>query len=92
MSWESMDDDLTINGEHTGEAHFTFKMGGLNGDDDYHCWVLNGLEMEFNWNYYGGKYQTCTYYVQIQCDKINAPLDDPFSNTNGNAGVSKVNN
>ena len=92
ISWESMDDDLTINGEHTGEAYCSFTMGGLNGNDDYPCWVLDGLEIEFNWNYYGGKYQTCTYYVQIQFDKINAPLDDPFGNTSGDAAVSRVNN
>lgn len=91
ISWESMDDDLTINGEYTGEAYCTFEMGGLNGDDDYPCWALNGLEMEYNWNYYGGKYQICTYYVQIQCDKINVPLDDPFGNTTGDAAVSRVN-
>lgn len=91
IGWESMDDDLTINGEHYGEAHCTFKMGWLNGNDAYPCWALNGLEIEFNWNYFGGKYQTCTYYVQVQRDKINAPLDDPFGNTSGDAVVLRVN-
>ena len=92
ISWESMDDDLTINGEHTGEAYCSFTMGGLNGDDDYPCWVLDDLKIEFNWNYYGGKYKTDTYYVQIQCDAINAPLGEPFVNTTGDAVVKRVNN
>lgn len=91
IRWESLDEDLTVNGEHTGETYCSFRVGSINDNNNYPCWVLDGLEIEFLWNYYGGKYQSCIYYVQIQCDKIAVPLEDPFSNTTGNASVGRVN-
>lgn len=90
IAWESMDDDITVNGSYSGEGDFTFQTGGLGGSDGTLCWVADGLEIEYEWYYSGSNHKTEVYYVQIRDDKVYAPRTDPFSNTSGNGVVKRT--
>lgn len=90
IAWESMDDDITVNGSYSGEGDFTFQTGGLNDNDDYPCWVADGLEIEYEWYYSGSNHKTEVYYVQIRDNSVYAPRTDPFSNTSGNGFVQRT--
>lgn len=90
IAWESMDDDITVNGTYSGEGDFTFRTGGLNDNDDYPCWVADGLEIAYENYYSGSNHKTEVYYVQIRDDSVYAPRTDPFSNTTGNGVVKRT--
>lgn len=90
ISWESSDEDLTLNDQSSGSVKCTFDKGALENTETA-CWVVEGADLVFNEEYYAGKYRTWDFTIQVLEDKVFVTTDGPFTNNQGLAYVNWVN-